>query len=68
MSLGFQQMIKELQKNDLQLSVLPAANPHCFKETLRLRFLSHHAIYLSFRLARDFAKHHHFSQNCKMNK
>lgn len=67
MSLGFRFMIKELQKNDLQLSVLPAANPHCFRETLRLRrLLSHHAIYLSLHLARDFAKHHHFPQNLEL--
>lgn len=64
MSLGFRFMIKELQKDDLQLSVLPVANPHCFRETLRLRrLLSHHAIYLSLHLARDFAKHHHFPWN-----
>lgn len=56
MFLGLQLMIKELQTSDLQLDILPAANTHCFKETLILRRLfSHHAIYLSFCLASAFA-------------
>lgn len=64
MFLGLQLMIEELQSSDLQLNILPAANPHCFKETLILRrLLSHHAIYLSFCLASVFAKHHNFPQN-----
>lgn len=71
MFLGLQLMIKELQTTDLQLSILPAANTHCFKESLLLRKLfSHHAIYLSFCLAGAFAEHHNLPRilNCKMNK
>ena len=71
MFLGLQLMIKELQTSDLQLNILPAANTHCFRETLILRRLfSHHAIYLSFCVASAFAKHHNLPGilNCKMNK
>lgn len=71
MFLGLQPMIKKLQTSDLQLSILPAANTHCFKETFTLRRLfSHHAIYLSFCLASASAKHHNLLRilNCKMNK
>lgn len=71
MFLGLQLMIKELPSGDLQLNILPAANPRCFKETLILRrVFSHHAIYLSFCLASAFANIIISPRilNCEMNK